>query len=359
MSCPKVLAIHLPQFHPFEQNDEWWGKGFTEWTNVASARKLFNGHYQPHVPADLGFYDLRLPETRLQQAAMAAAHNIDGFCYYHYWFSGTRLMKEPVDAILESGQPDFPFCFFWANESWSRRWVGEEKEVLIRQEYSFEDDRKHAEWLVKAFADKRYIKVDGRPLFLIYKPFDLPDPRKTISVFEEVCKAHGVDKPYFVASNSHNMDIDPRTMGFDHAIHFQTRHHVLSQFMNDGPTLKKFLRNLSKGILSPSLKVYDYKDYKARIRKLNFSYEGFPCVMVGFDNTARRGDKAIIITNQNVEDFKTSLLDAVHDVKDFQPEEKLIFINAWNEWAEGNHLEPDLKDGLSYLQAVKEVFRKD
>jgi lipopolysaccharide biosynthesis protein len=356
MSQPKVLAIHLPQFHPFEQNDEWWGKGFTEWTNVVAAKRLFKGHYQPHIPADLGFYDLRLPQTREQQAQLAKDYNVDGFCYYHYWFSGTRLMKEPIDAILESKKPDFPFCFFWANESWSRRWVGEEKEVLIKQEYSFEDDRKHAEWLVTAFKDERYIKVNNRPLFIIYKPFDLPDPKRTIEIFEEVCKENGIEKPFFVASNSHNMDSNPYELGFDHAVHFQTRHHLLSEFLKDGPTVKKFIRNLLQGIVSPSLKIYDYKEYKDRIRRLKFSYKGLPCVMVGFDNTARRGDQAIVITNQNVGDFKQSLVEAKEEVKDFPDEEKIIFINAWNEWAEGNHLEPCQRDGLSYLEAVKEVF---
>ena len=358
MPKTKVLAIHLPQFHPFPENDSWWGKGFTEWTNVTSAEKLFKGHDQPHLPADLGFYDLRLPETREAQAEMAKAYNIDGFCYYHYWFGGKRLMEEPIDEILASKKPDFPFCYFWANESWSRRWEGDEANVLIAQVYSEEDDRAHAEWLVKSFKDERYIRVNNRPLFLIYKPYDLPNPKRTFEIFEEVCKANGVERPYFVASNSHNPDIDPYELGFDMAIHFEARHNVLSEFWIDGPTPKKFIRNLLQGILSPSLKIYEYKQYKERVRKHRIKYKGFPCVLVGFDNTARKGKNAVVLRNQNISDFKKSLINAKKDVEDFPEEEQIVFINAWNEWAEGNHLEPCKKWGTKFLEAVKEVFSK-
>jgi lipopolysaccharide biosynthesis protein len=358
MSKPKVLAINLPQFHPFEQNDNWWGKGFTEWTNVTNAKPLFGGHYQPQLPSDLGFYDLRLPETRQAQAELAKEYNIDGFCYYHYWFSGTRLMSEPIDEILKSKTPDLPFCYFWANEGWSRRWIGEEKDVLIAQNYSDEDDRAHAEWLIQSFKDERYIKVNNRPLFLIYKPFDLPNAKRTFEIFEEVCKKNGVEKPFFVASNSHDSSKNCYELGFDHVINFQPRLGVLSEFMKDGPTIKKFIRNLLQGIFSASLKVYDYSQYKARVKKYKIDYKSLPCVLVGFDNTARRGKNAIVIKNQNLADFKSSLLDAKNEVISLPPEEQIIFINAWNEWAEGNHLEPCHKFGRQFLVAVKEVFEK-
>lgn len=355
---PKVLAIHLPQFHPFPENDEWWGKGFTEWTNVTSAEKLFPGHEQPHLPADLGFYDLRLEESRIAQAEMAKAFGIDGFCFYHYWFAGKRLMTEPIDAMLESKKPDFPFCYFWANETWSRRWEGDESKVLMDQKYSFEDDRAHAEWLVNSFKDERYIKINNRPLFLIYKPFDLPDPKRTFAIFEEVCMANDVEKPYFVASNSHNGDINPYELGFDMAIHFEARQSLLSEFWTTGPTPKKLIRNLLQGIFSARLKVYDYKQYKQRAKKFKINYKGFPCVLVGFDNTARKKSNAVVLRNQNVGDFKESLIDAKNDIKDFPEEEQIVFINAWNEWAEGNHLEPCQRHGTKFLEAVKEVFTK-
>jgi lipopolysaccharide biosynthesis protein len=357
---PKVLAINLPQFHPFTENDEWWGKGFTEWTNVTSAKKLFRNHYQPQLPADLGFYDLRLPEARQAQVDLAKEYNIDGFCYYHYWFHGKRLMNAPIDAILKDKNPDFPFCYFWANESWSRRWEGIEAEakILAAQVYSPEDDRAHAEWLIESFKDPRYIKVGNRPLFLIYKPYDLPNPQQTFAIFEEVCKAHGLEKPYFVASNSHDADKNPYNLGFDMAIHFQARHNVLSEFWIDKPTPKKFIRNLLQGIWSARLKLYDYKQYKERVKLHKIKYKGFPCVLVGFDNTARKKSNAIVLRNQNIEDFKDSLIDAKNDVANFPEEEKIVFINAWNEWAEGNHLEPCQKFGRKFLEAVKEVFER-
>ncbi len=357
MAKPKVLAINLPQFHPFPENDKWWGKGFTEWTNVVSAKPLFKGHNQPQLPTDLGFYDLRLPEVREEQAKLATEYNIDGFCYYHYWFSGKRLMAEPIDDLIKSKKPNFPFCYFWANESWSRRWMGEEKDVLIEQKYSETDDKAHAEWLVESFKDDRYIKVNNRPIFLIYKPWDLPNAKRTMEIFGEVCKKNGIEKPFFVASNSHDSSKNPYELGFDYVIHFQSRHNVLSQFWIDKPTPKKLIRNLLQGILSAKLKVYEYKLYKERVKNYKIHYKGYPCVLVGFDNTARRGKNAIILNNQNVDDFKQSLKEAKQEVAQLPENEQIIFINAWNEWAEGNHLEPCRKFGRAFLEAVKEVFQ--
>jgi lipopolysaccharide biosynthesis protein len=356
MGKPKVLAINLPQFHPFSENNEWWGEGFTEWTNVTNAKPVFKNHNQPQLPTDLGFYDLRLEEARIAQAELAKQYSIDGFAYYHYWFSGKRLMKEPIDEILKSKKPDFPFCYFWANESWSRRWLGEDKEILIEQNYSEEDDKMHAEWLVESFKDERYIKINNRPIFLIYKPFDLPNSKRTIEIFSEVCLANGIEKPYFIASNSHNDTTNPFNLGFDHCLHFQPRLQVLSQFLKDGPTLTRTIRNILQGHFSASLKIYNYKQYKKSIKKIKFTHKGFPCVLVGFDNTARRGKNGIILKNQNIDDYKESLILAKNDIAEFPDEEKLIFINAWNEWAEGNHLEPCRTFGRAFLEATKEIL---
>ena len=218
MNKIRPIAIHLPQFHPTPENDEWWGTGFTEWTNVAKAQPLFPKHYQPHLPADLGFYDLRLAETRKAQAEMAKAYGIYGFCYYHYWFSGKRLLHQPIDEMLHSKQPDFPFMLCWANETWSRRWLGEEKEVLIKQEYSEADDYAHAEWLCNnAFNDSRYIKMYQRPAFAIYRPHDLPDYKKTISIIKQVAISKGLSEPFFIGSNSHSDKLD----GFDQVLNFE------------------------------------------------------------------------------------------------------------------------------------------
>ena len=186
----RFLAFYLPQFHPIPENDEWWGPGFTDWTNVVRARPLVRGHYQPHVPADLGFYDLRLAEARAAQAAMAAEYGIDGFCYYHYWFDGRRLLERPFDEVLRSGQPDFPFCLCWANENWTRRWSGRDGEVLVRQTYSERDDLTHIRWLAEAFSDPRYLRIRGRPVFLVYRAASIPD-----AVQDDGYMAAGVGPP--------------------------------------------------------------------------------------------------------------------------------------------------------------------
>ncbi len=175
---PRALAFYLPQFHPIPENDEWWGRGFTEWTNVTRAKPLYPGHYQPHVPGELGYYDLRVPEVREAQAALAAAHGISGFVYYHYWFHGTRLLERPFDEVLASGSPDFPFALCWANEEWTRNWDAQTGKVLMPQEFSDEDDLAHIRWLATAFADDRYIKIDGRPLMLIYRAAAAPQPEE-------------------------------------------------------------------------------------------------------------------------------------------------------------------------------------
>ena len=189
----RPIAIYLPQYHPVKENDEWWGKGFTEWTNVVKAKPLYDGHYQPHIPADLGFYDLRLEETRKAQAALAKEYGIHGFCYYHYWFNGKRILERPFQEVFDSGKPDFPFMLCWANENWTRVWDGSENEVLLKQNYNEEDDRAHIRSLIPYFKDKRYIKVDGKPFFIIYKSSDLPDIERTINVWREEAKLEGLE----------------------------------------------------------------------------------------------------------------------------------------------------------------------
>ncbi len=349
----RPIAIHLPQFHPTPENDAWWGKGFTEWTNVTKARPLLRGHYQPRLPTDLGFYDLRVPEVREAQAILARSYGIHGFCYYHYWFHGKRLLERPVNEIIATRKPDFPFMLCWANETWSRRWLGEEKEVLIKQTYGDADDVAHAQWLCeRAFSDRRYITVNGRPAFIIYRPHDLPDYKRTIATFKSVAATTGIKEPYLIASNSHSQTRD----GFDHVMNFEPQLSLLPQAFEDRPTLRKLKNNLKQRIGSASLKVFDYHYVKEVMSERKFEYPYFPCVFVGWDTTARRGRNAIIVLNQNKADFKTSLERARDHVAANPPDEQLVFINAWNEWAEGNYLEPCRQFGHSLLEAVREVF---
>jgi lipopolysaccharide biosynthesis protein len=332
----RLIAFYLPQFHPIRENDEWWGKGFTEWTNVAKARPLFAGHYQPHIPANLGFYDLRVPETRQAQADLARRHGIEAFCYWHYWFNGRRLLERPFDEVLASGEPDFPFCLAWANETWSRRWLGEEKEILIKQTYAAEDNALHAQWLVRAFADKRYLRVNGRPVFLVYRPKDLPDPKATTGAIRAECARGGLPDPLLVAIASYALD-DYRGLGFDADVAFEPWLGALSGPLQDG------------------IKTYDYRMARTLMRGVQERPAVYPCVMVTWDNTPRRGEHGIVFTNATPEYFEAGLRELVTSVQGKPPADRLVFVNAWNEWAEGNHLEPDLKHGLKYLDAVRRV----
>ncbi len=332
----RLVAFYLPQFHPIPENDEWWGKGFTEWTNVSRAKPLFPGHYQPHMPANLGFYDLRVPEVRQAQADLAARHGIEAFCYWHYWFNGRRLLERPFNEVLESGQPDFPFCLAWANETWSRRWLGEEKEVLLRQTYSTADDVQHARWLTQAFADRRYLRVDGRPMFLIYRPRDLPDARATTLVIRAECAKARLPNPFLVGIGSH-APIDYRQLGFDGNLAFEPQLGVL-------PNLQ-----------DPGIKTHDYSVAREQMAQLKKDYPAYPCIMVSWDNTPRRGEQGFVFTNATPKRFEEGLRAIVSSVQTWPSDHRLVFVNAWNEWAEGNHLEPDLNNGLGYLEAVRKA----
>ena len=329
----RVIAFYLPQFHPIPENDEWWGPGFTEWTNVVRAAPLFPGHHQPHQPAHLGYYDLRVPEVREKQAELAARHGIEAFCYWHYWFHGKRLLERPFDEVLATGRPDLPFCLAWANEPWSRRWLGDAKDVMQPQEYSPEDDRAHAQWLTRAFADPRYACVDGRPIFLIYNPGDLPGPEATTATLRDECAQARVEDPFLIGVSSHRQQ-DWRPLGFDANLDFEPQLGVMP------------------GALDPGLKLYDYAMGRQRMVARPRDYPHLPCVMVAWDNTPRRGEEGIVFLNATPETFRRGLEDAIESVKQEAPEQRLVFVNAWNEWAEGNHLEPDQWHGLAYLEAV-------
>jgi len=351
----RLIAFYLPQFHPIPENDEWWGKGFTEWTNVSKSDPLFEGHYQPHIPADLGFYDLRLPEARQAQADLAREYGIHGFCYYHYWFKGKRLLERPFNEVLESGQPDFPFCLCWANETWSRRWLGEESHILAKQDYSAEDDLDHAQALMPALADPRCITVDGRPLFLIYRPKDLPDPQRTTETFRKTCLQNGLPEPYLVGVNAHCRNIDSRYLGFDLTLNFRPQLGTLPGAFQEGPSLGKLLRNLRQGIFSSRLAIYEYEDAIRHMENGMRDIPIIPSIFVGWDNTPRRGDKSIVVRDTTPQRFERYLAETIAKAEPVGADGKLVFINAWNEWAEGNHLEPDQKFGRGFLEAVQRV----
>jgi hypothetical protein len=356
----RLIAFYLPQFHPIPENDRWWGLGFTEWTNVTRARPLFRGHLQPRIPSYLGFYDLRVRETRLEQAELARTYGIEGFCYWHYWFSGKRLLGRPFEEVLASGEPDFPFCLAWVNEPWTRTWLGR-GEVLQEQTYSAEDDRDHSLWLLNAFGDERYVRVWGRPLFLIYRPLDLPESLRTTDTIRNECVRRGIPEPYLVGINAFCSTTDCRKHGFDATLDFEPQLGNLPGYAVDGPNLSRLRRNLKLGVVSARLKVYDYAEARRLMarRRAKFDFPYLPSVFVSWDSTPRRAERGIIVLNATGDRFGVELSDLVEQAVSKPWQEALVFINAWNEWAEGNYLEPDLMDGLGRLEAVKRAVVLD
>lgn len=357
---PKIRAIafYLPQFYPIPENDQWWGKGFTEWNNVVKARPLFPGHYQPHLPADVGFYDLRVPEVREAQAELARQYGIYGFCYYHYWFNGKRILERPFEEVLKSGKPDFPFCLCWANENWTRAWDGGEREILLKQHYSFEDDRAHIRSLIPAFQDPRYIRIHDKPLFLVYRTELMPNPLQTAKIWRKEAKRCNIEL-YLARVESFTSKIDPRSIGFDASVEFAPEWRMISQPSYRTPLFKWAIR---KNLL-PSLYVdhyitrYDHL-IQRQLSKPAVAWKRFRCATPGFDNSARRPIKnAAIFIGSTPEKYGRWLSTLAAETKNrYQDDERIIFINAWNEWAEGNHLEPDLRYGHAYLEATKKAL---
>ena len=235
---PRAIAFYLPQFHPIPENDAWWGKGFTEWRSVASARPYFRGHHQPHIPAHLGFYDLRFEETRIVQAQLAREYLLSGFCYYHYWFNGKLLLERPFNEVLKSGRPDFPFCLCWANENWTRAWDGREREILISQRYDLASAGDHVRWLTRAFLDRRYIRIGDRPLILIYRTDILSDPKRVLEIWREVARREGIPDLYITAVRSNFSQVsEPEliSIGFDAVVEFQPLFRTSAPFLSSGP----------------------------------------------------------------------------------------------------------------------------
>ena len=347
----RVIALYLPQFHPIPENDEWWGKGFTEWTNTAKATPLFRGHYQPHIPADLGFYDLRLPESRGAQAALAREYGIEAFCYYHYWFGeGRRLLERPFNEVLASGQPDFPFCLCWANQTWTGVWHGAPKRVLIEQTYPGPDDhRRHFETVLPAFLDPRYIRVDGKPLFVVYAPNDLPEPRKFTDLWRDLAVRAGLPGLFFVAEHLRH-DWAPEQYGFDASVNIRLPPKRREWVPYRRP-ITKFIVKILEWTGRPT--IHDYADVlDDLIEDATPGIESFPCLIPNWDNTPRSGANGMVLRGSTPELFRNHVRQAIQRVQLMPADHRLVFVKSWNEWAEGNHLEPDLKFGRAYLQVL-------
>ncbi len=345
----RAIAFYLPQFHPIPENDAWWGAGFTEWRNVVRGRPNFAGHYQPRLPADLGFYDLRVPETRAQQAALARAHGIGAFCYYHYWFSGKRLLQRPFDEVLASGAPDFPFCICWANETWTRRWDGLDSDVLIEQRYRDGDALALLRDLLPAFADRRYVRIDGKPLLLVYCPDAIPEPQRWAQVWRSAARDAGHPDLYLALVQSVNQTtMDPAAIGYDAAVEFPP-HLTRSQEISPDPGS---VRNGFRG------DVLDYVSCAQNaLARPHPGYRLFRGVMTGWDNTARVPDIARCFVNAEPANYERWLAAAAAVTREWHGgDERILFVNAWNEWAEGCHLEPDLRYGRAFLEATRRAL---
>jgi lipopolysaccharide biosynthesis protein len=352
----RAIAFVLPQYHPIPENDAWWGKGFTEWTNVTKAKPLFEGHYQPHLPSDLGFYDLRLPEARAAQAELAKEYGIDGFCYYHYWFNGKRLLDQPIDEMLRLQEPKMPFMLCWANENWTRRWDGLDHEILMKQNYGFEDDKEHMRWLCKnVFPDERYIRVDDCPVFMIYRHDLFPDIAGTAEIWRKIAvEEFGYKGLYLCITESFNTKIDPETINFDAAVEFAP-HRVIRHKIK-----KKNRVSILDKLKGKKTKDIDFRDFKRGVddckNRILPTYKLFRCVTPSWDNTARKGDKGAIAIGSDPKVYENWLAFILEKFKPYSADENFIFINAMNEWAEGNHLEPCMKHGRAYLEATKRAL---
>jgi hypothetical protein len=351
-SLVKLIAFYLPQFHPIPENDLWWGKGFTEWTNVTKATPQFPGHYQPHLPGELGFYDLRILDVQKRQVELAKQYGIYGFSFYYYWFAGKRLLEKPVEQFLAHKELDIPFCLIWANENWTRRWDGSETDVLMQQIHTPETDIEFIKGVEPYLRDDRYIRIGDRPILMVYRVGMMPEPHATADRWREYCVTHGLGEPYLMAAQTFAFE-DPRPIGFDAAVQFppHNQHHSA-----------RFLINSSIELANPNYSSYLFSYPELIKYKENepedAPYPLFKTVFPSWDNEPRKPGRGTIFVESTPDLFKRWLLaECRWTILNKPPEERLVFVNAWNEWGEGAHLEPDRRFGYAYLQAMFDALK--
>ena len=346
----EVIAFYLPQFHQIPENDRWWGQGFTEWTNVKKSKPLFNDHYQPRIPGKLGYYDLiKESEIQQQQALLAQENGLAAFCYWHYWFGNDKkLLEKPLQNFINSAKPDFPLCLAWANESWSGIWHGVPDKILMRQEYpGIKDHENHFYYLLNAFADSRYYKVGGKNLFAIYKPYKIPDLAQFIDCWQNLAVKNNVPNFYFLGISRYPTPelIASGMDGF-----------ILSREYFSKQLKKRYFHQLMfNRLLGRPLRTIDYKTISRHfILNKKFSYPAYPVIINDWDSTPRLGDRGIIYRNATPQLYRIQVKKALNVLYKHNQEHKLLFARAWNEWAEGNYLEPDEKWGNAYLKVIKD-----
>jgi hypothetical protein len=373
----RMIAFYLPQFHPIPENDAFWGKGFTEWANVARARPLFRGHYQPHLPVDLGYYDLRVPEVREAQAELARNAGIEAFCYYHYWFAGKRLLERPFNEVVLSGRPDFPFCLCWANQSWSGAWHGMHDRVTVEQTYpGHADNRSHFLALVTAFLDERYVRIDTRPIFVIFRPLELPNVTSFIEEWQEMAVQNGLPGIHFVAHLlPHESGWDFRSRGFESCtvvgslkgfswgfrdvLANKCAPFVGNSALGTGDAFSGVLRHWlwrrQRRLFGQFANVSLYRHaLPYLLAGCTEELDVHPAVTPNWDNTPRSQARGFVLHESTPELFRRHLRDALSLIKPHPIERRLIFLKSWNEWAEGNYVEPDQRFGHDYLKVIRE-----
>lgn len=364
----RVIAFYLPQYHPTPQNDKFWGKGFTEWTNVTKAKPLFKGHYQPKLPSDLGFYDLRLPIIREQQAQMAREAGVEGFMYWHYWFgNGVMTLQDIFEDVLKSGKPDFPFCLGWANHEWSNKtWTKgkafQKDTVIFDMKYPGEKDWiAHFNYCLPAFKDKRYITVDGKPLFYLWQAFRMPDLKEFIACWQKMAKENGLPGIHFVALWWSDNEFTKESFDRYNDVGIEAINPAYLTYAEDralGSKLRKKIRGLFNRVTLGnfgSIKKFDYKNIIPYLTKeIDKEDIVYPTILSGYDRTARSGAKATIYYNYTPELFSKHIKQIIDSVQDKPFEHRIVFLKSWNEWAEGNYVEPDQKYGHGYLDALRD-----
>jgi lipopolysaccharide biosynthesis protein len=345
----RTVAFYLPQFHPIPENNAWWGDGFTEWTNVKPAKPMFKGHYQPHQPSELGHYIIEDSSILRRQVQLAETYGVDAFCFYFYWFNGKTLLEKPIDLFFNDKTIDHGFCLCWANENWTRRWDGKESDVLLAQNYSHEDDLDFIKYISKYLQDQRYLRIDGKPVLLIYRPSLMPDPVMTTRIWRDWCIKNGIGDLHLIYTQSFECN-HPAVYGCDAGVEFAPN--IPSGYLGATPHL--VTESVAERNPEFTGKIFDWTGYIERSR--NLPHPGYPiyrCINPGWDNTARKKTNATIFINSSPRKFQQWALNALEDTAFAQGRNGLLFINAWNEWAEGAHLEPDQRYGYGYLDALR------
>lgn len=350
----KPIAFYLPQFHPIPENNSWWGDGFTEWTNTASARPLFKGHKQPNLPGELGFYDLRLEDSRIEQADLARRYGVYGFCYWHYWFGGKRILERPSDEVIRNKKPDFPFCFAWANESWTGVWHGLNKKILLEQVYPGSDDHiAHFECLLPAFLDSRYIRIDGKPVFFIYHPAMIPEITKMIELWQNLAMRNGLPGLFFVGIKVNDAE---RWQAEQYALDL-----VNSPSLNRAliPMQQNKLKKIANMILRKPRNTFLYKDATNYLLEAMIkTTDELPTLLTNWDNSPRSHRRAVILEGWSPEYFQNYLSRFMMQLSINPPPYGLFLIKSWNEWAEGNYMEPDRRYGRKCLEIFYQEMLK-